>query len=175
MFVVAWAGMRGVVSLAAALALPLDFPQRDLILYLTFCVIVATLVGQGLTLPWLIRRLGVVAGSNLDREEVIARQAAVSAALARLDTLADEFADHLELIDQLRARFMHEADHVLPGPDDEPDEAEQEQLDHQAIRLAVVVAQRDAVIQLRDEGVISDETLRRVERDLDLEAVRSGV
>ena len=174
-FVVAWAGMRGAVSLAAALALPLDFPQRDLITYLAICVIVATLVGQGLTLPWIIRRLGVVAGSNLDREEVIARQAAVSAALARLDTLADEFGDHLELIDQLRARFMHEADHALPGPDDEPDAAAQEQLDHQAIRLAVVGAQRDAIIQLRDEGAIGDEALRRVERDLDLEAVRSGV
>ncbi len=174
-FVVAWAGMRGAVSLAAALALPLDFPQRDLITYLAICVIVATLVGQGLTLPWIIRRLGVVAGSSLDREEVVARQAAVSAAVARLDSLADEFADHIELIDQMRARFAHEADHALPGPDDEPDAAAQEQLDHQAIRLAVVAAQREAIIQLRDDALIGDEALRRVERDLDLEAVRSGV
>jgi monovalent cation/hydrogen antiporter len=174
-FVVAWAGMRGAVSLAAALALPLDFPQRDLITYLAICVIVATLVGQGLTLPWIIRRLGIVAGSGIDREEVMARQAAVSAALERLDGLADEFADHLELVEQLRARFAHEADHALPGPDDEPDAAEQEQLDHQAIRMAVVSAQREAIIQLRDDGVIGDEALRRVERDLDLEAVRTGV
>ncbi len=174
-FVVAWAGMRGAVSLAAALALPLDFPQRDLITYLAICVIVATLVGQGLTLPWIIRRLGIVAGSGIDREEVMARQAAVSAALERLDGLADEFADHLELVEQLRARFEHEADHALPGPDDEPDAAEQEQLDHQAIRMAVVAAQREAIIQLRDDGVIGDEALRRVERDLDLEAVRTGV
>ena len=174
-FVVAWAGMRGAVSLAAALALPLDFPQRDLITYLAICVIVATLVGQGLSLPWIIRRLGIVAGSGIDREEVMARQAAVSAALERLDGLADEFADHMELVEQIRARFEHEADHALPGPDDEPDAAEQEQLDHQAIRLAVVAAQREAIIQLRDDGVIGDEALRRVERDLDLEAVRSGV
>ena len=75
----------------------------------------------------------------------------------------------------MRARFMHEADHALPGPEDEPDAAAQEQLDHQAIRLAVVGAQRDAIIQLRDDGAIGDEALRRVERDLDLEAVRSGV
>jgi CPA1 family monovalent cation:H+ antiporter len=174
-FVVAWAGMRGAVSLAAALALPLDFPERDLITYLAICVIVATLVGQGLTLPWIIRRLGIVAGSGIDREEVMARQAAVSAALERLDGLADEFADHLELVEQIRARFEHEADHALPGPDDEPDAAEQEQLDHQAIRMAVVSAQREAIIQLRDDGVIGDEALRRVERDLDLEAVRTGV
>ena len=174
-FVVAWAGMRGAVSLAAALALPLDFPQRDLITYLAICVIVATLVGQGLTLPWIIRRLGIVAGSGIDREESVARQAAVSAALERLAGLADEFADHLELVEQLRARFEHEADHATPGPEDEPDVAEREQLDHQAIRLAVVAAQREAIIQLRDDGVIGDEALRRVERDLDLEAVRSGV
>jgi monovalent cation/hydrogen antiporter len=174
-FVVSWAGMRGAVSLAAALALPLDFPERDLITYLALCVIVATLVGQGLTLPWIIRRLGIVAGSGLDREEVIARQAAVTAALARLETLSGEFADHLELVDQLRARFEHEADHALPGPDDEPNAADQEQLDHQAIRQAVVSAQREAIIGLRDDGLIGDEALRRVERDLDLEAVRSGV
>ena len=67
-FVVSWAGMRGVVSLAAALGLAADFPQRDLILYLTFCVIVATLVGQGLTLPWLITRLGVVAAAGGEGE-----------------------------------------------------------------------------------------------------------
>ena len=59
-FIVSWAGMRGAVSLAAALSLELDFPERDLIIFLTFCVIVATLVGQGLTLPWLVRTLGVV-------------------------------------------------------------------------------------------------------------------
>jgi monovalent cation/hydrogen antiporter len=174
-FVVSWAGMRGAVSLAAALALPLDFPQRDLITYLAICVIVATLVGQGLTLPWIIEKLGVVAGSAIAREEVVARQAAVTAALARLETLADEFADHLELVNQLRSRFEHEAEHALPGPDDEPNAADQEQLDHLAIRQAVVSAQRDAVIALRDEGVIGDEALRLVERDLDLEAVRSGV
>ncbi len=90
-------------------------------------------------------------------------------------TLAEEFADHLELVDQLRSRFEHEAEHALPGPDDEPNAADQEQLDHQAIRQAVVSAQREAVIALRDDGVIGDEALRRVERDLDLEAVRSGV
>ena len=116
-----------------------------------------------------------MAGSAVTREEVVARQAAVTAALARLESLAEEFADHLELVDQLRSRFAHEAEHALPGPDDEPNAADQEQLDHQAIRQAVVSAQREAVIALRDDGVIGDEALRRVERDLDLEAVRSGV
>jgi monovalent cation/hydrogen antiporter len=174
-FVVSWAGMRGAVSLAAALALPLAFPERDLVIYLAFCVIVATLVGQGLTLPWIIRRLGVVAGTVADREEGAARQAAIQAALERLDGLAEEFPDHLELVDRLREQYTHEADHVLADADEAPDAAEQERLDHIAIRQSLVAAQREAVIGLRDDGVIGDEALRRVERDLDLEAVRSGV
>ena len=85
-FVVAWAGMRGAVSLAAALALPLDFPQRDLIMYLAFCVIVATLVGQGLTLPWIIRRLGVVAGRAWTARRSSPARRPSPAALARLDS-----------------------------------------------------------------------------------------
>ena len=173
-FIVSWAGMRGVVSLAAAFALPADFPARDLILFLTFCVIAATLVGQGLTLPWLIRHLGVLAPAGQDGEEVHARLAAVEAALQRLEELKDDFPDHLPLIDQLREEFEHEAEHVLPSPGAEPDEATRELLDHRAIRNAVLVAQREAVIRLRDAGVINDETLRSIERDLDLEALRAG-
>ncbi|HEY4633150.1 MAG TPA: Na+/H+ antiporter [Candidatus Limnocylindrales bacterium] len=173
-FVVAWAGMRGVVSLAAALALQADFPQRELILFLTFCVIVATLVGQGLSLPWIVRRLGLVARDGPDTEESIARRAAVEAAQLRLDELALEFPDHLPLIDQLRTQYEHEAAYVWPDADGPQDEAEQELLDHRAIRDALVGAEREAVIRLRDDGIINDETLRRVERDLDLEALRSS-
>jgi monovalent cation/hydrogen antiporter len=173
-FIISWAGMRGVVSLAAALALAADFPQRELILFLTFCVIVATLVGQGLTLPWLIRRLGVVARSGPDTEVAHARLAAVEAALGRLDELVVAYPDHLELIEQLRAGFDHEASHVWPHADRPLDEAERELLDHGAIRMSVVAAQRDAVIGLRDDGIINDQTLRQIERDLDLEALRAG-
>jgi CPA1 family monovalent cation:H+ antiporter len=174
-FIVSWAGMRGVVSLAAALALATDFPQRELILFLVFCVIMATLVGQGLTLPWLIRRLGVVAGEGADSEEAHARLAAVEAALRRLDELVIDFPGHVELIDQLRAEYDHEATHVWPHAEEAPDGADQELIDHRAIRSAVLLAERDAVIQLRDDGIINDETLRSIERDLDLEAVRAGV
>jgi Na+/H+ antiporter len=173
-FVISWAGMRGVVSLAAAFALPPTFPSRDLILFLTFCVIAATLVGQGLTLPWLIRHLGVLAPGGQDSEEVHARIAAVEAALQRLEELKDDFPTHLPLIDQLREEYEHEAGHVVPQPGSEPDEVEQELIDHRAIRNAVLGAQREAVILLRDAGVINDETLRSIERDLDLEAVRTG-
>jgi monovalent cation/hydrogen antiporter len=173
-FIISWAGMRGVVSLAAAFALPPDFPSRDLILFLTFCVIVATLVGQGLTLPWLIRHLGVLAPSGENSEEVHARLAAVEAALRRLEEMKNEYPDHLPLIEQLREEYEHEAGHVMPNPGAGPDEAEQELLDHRAIRSAVLVAEREAVIALRDAGVINDQTLRAIERDLDLEALRVG-
>jgi NhaP-type Na+/H+ or K+/H+ antiporter len=173
-FIIAWAGMRGVVSLAAAFALPADFPSRDLILFLTFCVIAATLIGQGLTLPWLIRHLGVLAPSGADGEEVHARLAAVESALQRLEELKHDYPDHLPLIEQLREEYEHEAGHVLPRPGAGPDDAEQELLDHRAIRNAVLLSQREAVIALRDAGVINDETLRAIERDLDLEALRAG-
>jgi Na+/H+ antiporter len=173
-FIVSWAGMRGVVSLAAAFALPPDFPARDLILFLTFCAIAATLVGQGLTLPWLIRHLGVLAPAGQGGEEVHARLAAVEAALQRLEELKHDYPDHLPLIEQLREEYEHEAGHVMPRPGAGPDDAEQELLDHRAIRNAVLVAQREAVIGLRDAGVINDETLRSIERDLDLEALRAG-
>ena len=173
-FIISWAGMRGVVSLAAAFALPADFPARDLILFLTFCVIAATLIGQGLSLPWLIRHLGVLAPVGGNGEEGHARLAAVEAALRRLEELKHDYPDHLPLIDQLREEYEHEAGHVMPSPGKGPDEAEQELLDHRAIRNAVLLAEREAVIALRDAGVINDETLRAIERDLDLEALRVG-
>lgn len=172
-FVVSWAGMRGAVSLAAALALPREFPERELVIFLTFCVIAATLVGQGLSLPWLIRRLGVVAGRTAEAEEATARLAAADAAMARLGTLSDEFPGHQELVDQLRARYSHDLGHVPAAVESVRDEAELELLEHMEIRNAVVFAQREAVIALRDSGVIGDEVLRRVEQDLDLEVLRS--
>jgi CPA1 family monovalent cation:H+ antiporter len=173
-FVIAWAGMRGVVSLAAALALPISVPDRNLLIYLTLCVILATLVGQGLTLPWVVHRLGVVTGTSLEVEERIAREAATEAARDRLERLAAEYPDHLPLVESLRGQLEHDAEHASGNGADGLDAEDQERLEHQEIRLALVAAQREAVIRLRDDGVIGDDALRRVERDLDLEAVRAG-
>jgi monovalent cation/hydrogen antiporter len=178
--VIGWAGMRGVVSLAAALALPLTieggarFPGRDLLLFLTFAVILATLVGQGLTLPWLIRRLGIGDDGSTDHEELHAREAAIAAALGRLDTIGQEWGGHQELIDQLRARYDHAAEHLTHEHEGEAMEVphDQEWIEHTAIRQAVIDAQRVALIDLRDRGVIGEEALRRVERELDLEELR---
>jgi monovalent cation/hydrogen antiporter len=175
--VLGWAGLRGVVSLAAALALPLTdaggapFPERDLIVFLTFCVILATLVGQGLSLPWLIRRLGLGDDGAAEHEEAHARVAATEAALTRLADLQDEWPTHRELVDQLRARYEHASQHVDPHRES-TDAAEQELLEHRQIYHEVIAAQRNAVIGMRDRGAIGDEVLRRIERDLDLEELR---
>jgi Na+/H+ antiporter len=173
--IIGWAGMRGVVSLAAALALPIEFPARDLLQFLTFAVILATLVGQGLTLPWLIRRLGVGDDGSEQHDEIHAREAANAAALERLDELAEEWPGHLELIDQMRARYQHAAEHLEHEHSDDEGEIppDQEMIEHAAIRQAVIDAERVAIIDLRDRRVIGDVALRRVERDLDLEELRA--
>jgi monovalent cation/hydrogen antiporter len=182
-FVIGWAGMRGVLSLAAALALPAalpsgePFPERDLLIYLTFCVILVTLVGQGLSLPWIMRRLGV-GGDGADHvEEHRARAAATEAAVARIEELSQEWPGHLPLIEALRAQYAHRQSHV-GGPDDwdgdhhhDPDE-EQEMLEHRLIRRAIIEAERRAVHDLFARGVLHDEVRRRIERDLDLEELR---
>lgn len=178
--VLAWAGMRGVVSLAAALALPLTFPERDLLIFLTVCVIVATLVGQGLSFPWLLRVLGIQGDGAEEHEEAHAREVATEAARNRLEALADEWPGHLPLIDTLRAQYAHRVSHFEDpahanngrGPSDPASEAEQELIEHRAIRHAVIDAEREAIVDLRDRGDIADDVLRRLERDLDLEELR---
>jgi CPA1 family monovalent cation:H+ antiporter len=172
-FIVSWAGMRGVVSLAAALALPLSFPQRDLIIFLAFSVILATLVGQGVTLPFFIRRLGIVADTGEAHEEAHARMAVSEVALQRIDELEREWPGHLELIEALRAQYAHRASHADPHHGEaQLDETEQEMFEHGKIRGAVLDAEREALLEMRERGAVSDDVFRRVERDLDLEELR---
>jgi CPA1 family monovalent cation:H+ antiporter len=169
---VSWAGMRGVVSLAAALALPIDFPQRSLIQFLTFTVIIATLVIQGSTLPAVIKWLGITSGDGEVEEERRARLAAAEAAVRRIDALEAEYPGHKELVDHLREAYAHRLDHVDLSDGTQPDEAEQELLEHREMRRKVIDAEREAVIEMRDRGELSDEVMRRLERDLDLEELR---
>jgi CPA1 family monovalent cation:H+ antiporter len=172
-FLVSWAGMRGVVSLAAALALPVTIPERNLLIFLTFAVILATLVGQGLTLPLLIRGLRISGDGGTDHEEALARQVASEAAVARIEQLAAEWPGHLPLVDTLRVQYGHRASHAEAHPAaGVTDEAEQELLEHRQMRLAVIEAEREALIGLHERGAVSDEAFRRVERDLDLEELR---
>jgi CPA1 family monovalent cation:H+ antiporter len=178
--VVGWAGLRGVVSLALALALPLSTPGRYVLLFITFGVILVTLVGQGLTLPLLTRLLRIGGDATAGREEVHARTIAAAAAGARIEELAQEWPGHLPLIDTLRSQYEHRATHLGEArlDDDDSDSsvrdaaAEQELLEHRLIRHAVIDAERDAVLKLRERGEINDETWRRLERDLDLEELR---
>jgi Na+/H+ antiporter len=173
-FVVAWSGLRGGVSLAAALALPIDFPERNLILLITFAVILVTLVGQGLTMPRVVRWAGWD-GVELDGDEASkARAAAYEAGLAQIDKERERWPDHLPLIDRLQAGLEDHMEHLAVATDDEDETAEraQEHREHQQIQLAIISSERNAVIDLRDRGEINDETLREVERELDLEELR---
>jgi Na+/H+ antiporter len=176
--ILGWGGMRGAVSLAAALALPPDFPGHGLVIFLTFSVILVTLLGQGLTLPTLIRALNVVDDGSVAREEAHARQVATQAALVRLVEMRSEVPGHLPLIDQLKDRYEHRGEHIHDDGEPtltEPDEMTPEQveeMEHDEIRRSVISAERLAVLELRDRGEISDEALRAVERDLDLDELR---
>jgi CPA1 family monovalent cation:H+ antiporter len=171
-FIVAWSGLRGAVSLAAALALPPGFPERELILLTTLVVIMVTLVGQGVTLPWLVRRARRDA-PNLDGdEETTARQVAYQAGLDELDRQREAWSDHQPLLDRLASGLRDRSEHLATDDPDETAERRQERIEHEQIQLAVIAAQRMAVIDLRDSGQINDETLRVIERELDFEEIR---
>ncbi|MCC6313219.1 MAG: Na+/H+ antiporter [Thermomicrobiales bacterium] len=177
--VVSWAGLRGGSTLAAALSVPLltnggaPFPFRAEIVFLAFAVIVTTLVGQGLTLPLLIRRLGVAGDGVEIREEVLARQAAAAAALGRLDAIAGDGSWPAHAIATLRERFEHEAA-LLADLGAHREQAAGHVASERRLRQEVLRAEREAVVRLRDEGEISDQVLRRVGRDIDLEEARVG-
>ena len=171
-FVVSWAGLRGAVSLAAALALPVGFPERNLILLVTFVVILVTLVGQGLTLPFLVRRSGWD-GTELDGDEAtVARAAAYTAGLAEIGRARPLWPDHQPLLDRLESGLLDRTQHLATADAEETASRRQERVEHEEIQLGVIRTQRQAVIELRDRGEINDETLRSIERELDLEELR---
>jgi monovalent cation/hydrogen antiporter len=171
--IVGWSGMRGAVSLAAALALPLDFPMRNLILFLTFSVILATLVVQGLTLPTLIRRLRLEGDDSEEREELKGRLAATHAALDRLDELAgadwtrDDTVERLHAMYEFRRRRLKARGGYL-----EDEGAEDRSLAYQRLLRELLEAQRQAIVRLRNQGQISNDVMHRIERELDLEDSR---
>jgi monovalent cation/hydrogen antiporter len=177
--VVSWAGMRGAVSLAAALAIPLEtdtgtpFPYRHEIIFLAFSVILFTLVVQGLSLPALIRVLGVEDDGSEGLEEAKARKRAAQAALARLEELTgedwvlDDTAERLRGLYDFRVRrFGERFDPSADGSN------EQRSQSYQRLRRELLDAERDAVLELRRSGVVSDDVMHRVLRDIALEDVR---
>ncbi|HZC89434.1 MAG TPA: Na+/H+ antiporter [Mycobacterium sp.] len=175
--VVAWAGMRGGISLAAALAIPLTladgkpFPDRDLVIMVAAAVIVASLLIQGTSLPWLLRRLQLRA-EDFGSDENKARLKAARAALEWLDD--DSHADPADEATK-SARSLYEAKvrrlHLSPPSDAESEDA-QEMQRYRALRLKLLGVERSVVLGLRRAGRINATLLRTIERDLDLEEAR---
>jgi CPA1 family monovalent cation:H+ antiporter len=176
--VIGWAGMRGVVTLALALAIPTEvegggpFPERNLVVFLSFTVIVVTLVGQGLTLPAVIRRLGVGAddeGPAADSRRALARLSQI--ALDRLDAVDPE-ADGVpgELVERLRERYRARLAHL----DQQAEDGQPEDGPRAFVGLVhdVLGAQREELRRLREEGAVTAEVARRLDHDLDVEEAR---
>ena len=177
--VAGWSGMRGAVSLAAALALPLEtstgqpFPQRNLIIFVTFGVIFATLVLQGLSLPWLIRRLGLHRDDSEDQEELRGRLRATDAALARLEALAVEEWTRDDTVERMRGLYQFRRRRLKARGGYLADDGSQDRsLAYQRLVRELLEAQRREIVRLRNRGEISNEVMHRIERDLDLEDSR---
>jgi monovalent cation/hydrogen antiporter len=177
---IAWNGMRGAVTIAAALLIPLRtdtgaaLPGRDLIIFFSFAVVLATLVVQGLSLPLVIRVLRLSADDGgAEAEEVHARIRAAEAALERLDELVGEAWVLDDTAERVRGQYRFRIDRFSARADPDGDgKIEKRSLKYQRLRSELLEAERHAVVELRNAGEISDEVMRRVERDLDLEVSR---
>ncbi len=180
---IGWTGMRGAVSLAAALALPFtldsgaSFGSRDLIVYLTVAVIFVTLVAQGLTLPALVRRLGLSATEPWAPDEAVARLAAAQAALDRLDELEQSGAPIPEnALNRLRELYQARFARCVTALSGEASEIPiQDPLTgYRRLRADLISAERDTLLGMRNDGRIKQDLFRRIQRDLDLDEARLG-
>ena len=177
-FVLAFTGVRGIVSLAAALAIPLTlddgqpFPHRDLILFLTFSVILVTLVGQGLSLPAVIRMLGLAQAGERElqtdhTEELQARRQAINSAMERLERLAAERRLPEDLVDRVRVQHRERLKHFERSP--EPEKGDPDLTGpSDEIELLLLAAERERINELYRQGTLKDEARRRLEHELDL-------
>ena len=178
-FVIGWTGMRGVLALAAAISVPemlangQPFGPRNLIVFLAFCVILVTLVLQGLTLPSLIRVLGLAGEMGMESEERYARTVALKEAVEFLKEKRRDCGDDLahaydDLIDRYEHRLADLEEDVTQH------DGQSKRTYRQVLELAegAVRAERRAIIRLRAQGLISDDVLRTVEREMDLEETR---
>ncbi len=181
-FAIAFTGVRGIVSLAAALAIPLTtasgqpFPERDLILFLTFSVILLTLVGQGLLFPWVVCWLGLDEAGRAEQAaeeaaEMAARREAIDAVLRKLEAIAAEQGLSHEVVKPLRARHearLRQIDHRMDDSDEHTALAEY----WDKLELMLIEAEREYVYDLLRGGRLHDEARRRIERELDLREAR---
>jgi CPA1 family monovalent cation:H+ antiporter len=178
-FVIGWTGMRGVISLAAALALPQmitgrPFMQRNVIIFLAFSVILVTLVLQGLTLPPLIRALGLAGAGGASDEEKEARIGMLKAALTYLTSLrnTDGESDYGAVFDDLEQHYRHRLAVLSEDSDSDDGFNPQHYRRYVDVSRDLVQLQRRTAINLRNQGQINDELLRTLEMELDLEEAR---
>jgi NhaP-type Na+/H+ or K+/H+ antiporter len=180
-FVLAFTGVRGIVSLVAALAIPFattngqPFPDRDLILFLTFSVILVTLVCQGLLLPAVIRALGLAHAGHLERhsdnvEEHKARRQGIEAAIERLDQITSERNLSENIVQPIRARHRDRLSHIEHRSDGNDDHRRLTER-HDEIELLLIATERERINELFRSGMLKDEARRRIERELDLREV----
>ena len=182
LFLIAWTGMRGIVTLAAAMALPMTtaagtpFPFRTEILLISFAVILVTLVGQGLSLPPLIQLLPTLKDDRpTEEEERLAREHAATAALSRLDTLMEEDWLRADQVDRLRVHYGRRVERFAVNGTGDEECSTEVSLAFRRLRHETLTAERLALIGLRNDGTISDEVLHRLEHELDVEALRLGI
>jgi monovalent cation/hydrogen antiporter len=168
--VVSWAGMRGVVTLAAAFLLPAETPQRNLIRLAAFVVVAGTLLLHGLTLPWLVRRLGM-RGPDLAEDALQAASLVTTATRAGLAVLEERATpdDPPEIIDQLRERAMRRTNQVWERLGRPNDELEPPTATYRRLRMQMLAAERASVLQARDSGTYDDEVLRTALAAIDQE------
>jgi monovalent cation/hydrogen antiporter len=171
--IIAWAGMRGVVSLAAALALPLAVPERDLLVYLAFVAILATLVLQGTTLEWLIRTLGVELpphDGGIDPDEAEGRRVIAEASLQAIEQWLD---DPLEgaIARDILPEYQDRAGHLQRTATNRG-AAAAERSARRRLRLAALEASRERLIEHAEAGLLHAEGLQRLEQELDFEELR---
>jgi CPA1 family monovalent cation:H+ antiporter len=181
-FLISWTGMRGIVTLAAALALPLTtsagapLPFRAEIILISFSVILATLVVQGLTLGPLIRALRLKQDdTELEREEMLAREHAATTALTRLEELAEQPWSPAEHVARLRAHYTRQRQRFANNGAVDPACAAEAVEAFRRLRHETLNAERAALIDMRNTGAISDDVLHRLEHELDIEALRLGI
>lgn len=174
-FLVGWCGMRGVVSLAAALALPMAisgrlFPERSLIIFLTFTVIFATLIFQGLTLPFIIRKLKILDDTSKNQEEAAVRLKVSQAAISKLIEITKEREEVQQMdLAEIHLKYhnkIYGAKKLLTASGDEKARA------MVRLQLELLHAEREKIVSLRNQGIISNDVARRILNDIDFEAVR---
>lgn len=173
-FITGWTGMRGVVALAAAISLPATlpegdaFPQRNLIVFLCFCVILVTLVLQGLSLPWLIRLLGLTSAASADPEELNAREVVLNAAMEYLEAVRKSADSEIQpILNDLEEQYRRR--HATFNDESDQEEATRKGLEqYRNLSKELLRVERETAVRLRNRGQISDDVLRRLQHEFDL-------